>query len=453
MTETVVQPRQATTRDFLAVIFRQLWVIVTVFMIAVVSVLFVSWRSPTTYESSSRVLVNRGRKQSVLAPNLQILTWEEEVSSEIETVKSFPVAQRTQKILDKWFEEKKLRKPLRLSPSSVDAGVIGESNVIEISYSSRDPESCIPVTNALTQAYMEFRHESGSVPFVNEFFTREIGIVDSAMAALMARREAYFRSTGTIAPPEERQQLFSLLHKAADEMAEVQQQIRVNQQYLRQAQLLMAEEEVPNTAFFSSLDLGNFQTLATLQQKYNLLEQDRQTLMSKQTPDHPELMGVNSAIAEVKSQIREESKATVNLLKSKAISLEERERSLQGLMKNYRSELELIPDKEFSLDEMDHEMTTLRDRYKELVGKEIQARISQATSPDWTVTLFAPSSRPKALKTTDYVRLALAPILSLVVGLMLAFFLDSLDHSIKSATDVEEHLGIPVLASLPETRG
>jgi uncharacterized protein involved in exopolysaccharide biosynthesis len=155
----------------------------------------------------------------------------------------------------------------------------------------------------------------------------------------------------------------------------------------------------------------------------------------------------------VKEQIRSEAVATVNLMKARETGLEERERTLQGQAASIRAQLGEIPDKEIMLSELDHEMATLRDRHKELVSKEIQARIAQATSPDWTVTLFARPSAPKALKTTDYVRLALAPILSLVVGLMLAFFLDSLDHSIKTATDVEEYLGIPVLASLPETRG
>jgi capsular polysaccharide biosynthesis protein len=42
--------------------------------------------------------------------------------------------------------------------------------------------------------------------------------------------------------------------------------------------------------------------------------------------------------------------------------------------------------------------------------------------------------------------------MSLVVGLLLAFFLDSLDHSLRSPIEVEEHLGLPVLAALPESR-
>ncbi len=444
--------RQATTRDFLSVVFRQLWVIVTVFLIAVVSVIVVSWRSPTVYESESRVLVSRGRKQSVLNPNLQVFSWEEEVSSEIETVKSFPVAQRAQKILDEWASNGTLNAPIRIQMSGVDAGVVEKSNVIKISYSGRHPEACVPVTNAFTQAYMDFRKESTTVPFVNEFFAREIASVDSAMASVLTRRGLYLDETGTVAPSEERHELFNLLNGAEYELVSVQQAIRVNDQNLRRAKEYIDSPVGPDPAFFSSLDLGNANSLSSLQQKVNELEQQRETLLPTQTEQHPQLKGVISALAETRAQVRREAIASMELIKAKGEALKERLVVLEAKAAGYRRQLQEIPERETTLDALNHEMNTLRDRYKELVGKEIQARIAQATSPDFTVTLFSPAGRPIALRTTDYVRLALAPILSLIVGLMLAFFLDSLDHSLKSATDIEEFLGIPVLASLPESK-
>ena len=150
----------------------------------------VTLKTPTVYESSSRVLVNRGKRQSVLQPGLQVLSWEEETSSEIETVKSLPVAERAQKILDTWVSEGKVDRKVRLQRSGVDAGVLNSSNVIEISYTNKDAESCVPVTNAVTQAYMDFRRASGTVPFVHEFFSREIGQVDSAMSQVLQRRSS-----------------------------------------------------------------------------------------------------------------------------------------------------------------------------------------------------------------------------------------------------------------------
>lgn len=452
MADTNAPLRQATTRDFLAVVFRQLWVIVTVFLIASLSVIVVSLRSPTTYESSSRIRVNRGQKQSVLQSNLQVFPWEEEISSELETVKSLPVAQRAQRLLDQWAEEGKLNEKIRMSPSGVAAGVLGESSVIEISYTSRDAETCVPVTNAVTQAYMDFRRESATVPFVKEFFEREIAAVDSAMASVMQRREAFISETGAVDPEEEQHTLFSLLQNSEAELANVEQELRVHAQSLEEARRLVAESDVPDPGYFLQLQLGNQPTLNRLKTDLVSLTQQREDLSSRQTPDHPELRGVLQALAEVNVQIRKEAAASIELLEAKRQALAERAATLRSQAASYRNQLERLPYQQNALNQLDHEMLTLRDRYKELVGKEITARIQQATSPDWTVTLFAPATRPRALRTTDYVRLALAPLLSLVVGLMLAFFLDSLDHSLKTASDVEEYLGVPVLASLPETK-
>lgn len=446
-------PRMATTRDFLIVVFRQLWVIVTVLMVAVVSVIIVSWRSPTNYESSSRVLVNRGRKENVLQPGLQVLPWSEELSSELETVKSFPVAQRAQAILDEWFEQRKLNRKIRLAPSGVNAGIIGESNVVEISYTTREAETCVPVVNALTQSYMEFRRQSVTIPYVNEFFARQVAEAESAMAAIMAQREAYLRETGTLAPTNERNELFGLLQTAETNLATIQQEIRINDQRLALARRHLAQESLPDPGFFSNMELGNAGSFATLKDRRQNLLLQKETLLSKQTPEHPELKGVLQALAEVEDQIRREARTALALLESRGSTLAEKERTLLSLKAGYRGQLEELPLREIRIGQLDQQLETMRSRYKELVGKDIQAKIYEATSPDWTVTLLAPASRPVALRATDYVRLALAPILSLVVGLMLAFFLDSLDHSLKSAGDVEEYLGVPVLASLPESKG
>lgn len=444
--------RQATTRDFLSVVFRQLWVIVTVFMIAVVSVVIVTLKTPTAYESESKVLVRRGQKQSVLMSQLQVYSWDEEVSSEIETVKSLPVTQRAQKILDEWAASGRIDSPIRMAPSGVDAGVVDKSNVIKISYTDKDALTCVPVTEAVTEAYMQFRRESGTVPQVYEFFSREKRDVETAMNDLLVRRTEYLRSSSVMSPQEEQNGLFQLLTNAEQEVMTADAEVRVLDQTITAARGVLSSNEVPDPAFFLSQDLGNQTNLTQLKERWNQLRQERDALAARQTPEHPELKGVILSLAEVEQQIRAEAEVTVRLLESRHQNLTEKIRTLTASAEKYKQELSGIPHREIALSEFDHKMQTLRDRYKEIVGKEIQARISQATSPDWTVTLFAKPSRPRALRTTDYVRLALAPILSLVVGLMLAFFLDSLDHSLKSGSDVEEFLGIPVLASLPEAK-
>jgi len=45
-----------------------------------------------------------------------------------------------------------------------------------------------------------------------------------------------------------------------------------------------------------------------------------------------------------------------------------------------------------------------------------------------------------------------AAMLGLSLGLALAFLLEGLDHSFKSPEDVEIHLGVPLLGSIPDLR-
>jgi capsular polysaccharide biosynthesis protein len=100
--------------------------------------------------------------------------------------------------------------------------------------------------------------------------------------------------------------------------------------------------------------------------------------------------------------------------------------------------------------EIDLRIAALTKNYEDLTRAAAQAKIAKATSPDWTVDLLTPAGRPYAKNQRDYVRLALAPIFSLIVGLGLAFFIDGLDATLKSPRETEEALELPVLASLTE---
>ena len=71
---------------------------------------------------------------------------------------------------------------------------------------------------------------------------------------------------------------------------------------------------------------------------------------------------------------------------------------------------------------------------------------------DYSVKILSPALIAEQGGRGDLVKLFLAPILALMVGIGLAFYMENLDHSISNREDVERHVNIPVLASFPETR-
>jgi len=66
--------RQATAREFLAVLFRRKWIIIGLFLITTATVLAVAFTTPTFFLSSGRILVKRGERQTVLRPERQIFS-------------------------------------------------------------------------------------------------------------------------------------------------------------------------------------------------------------------------------------------------------------------------------------------------------------------------------------------------------------------------------------------
>jgi len=66
--------------------------------------------------------------------------------------------------------------------------------------------------------------------------------------------------------------------------------------------------------------------------------------------------------------------------------------------------------------------------------------------------VLEPAGKAAPMNQRDYVRLALAPAFSLVVGIGLAFFVDGLDTRVRTAADAETVLDLPVLATLRERR-
>jgi len=70
----------------------------------------------------------------------------------------------------------------------------------------------------------------------------------------------------------------------------------------------------------------------------------------------------------------------------------------------------------------------------------------------WSARVSCRASPAEPSNPLDLIRLALAPAFSLIVGIAIAFFIDGLDLTVRTANQAEEYLDLPVLASIGERR-
>jgi uncharacterized protein involved in exopolysaccharide biosynthesis len=186
--------------------------------------------------------------------------------------------------------------------------------------------------------------------------------------------------------------------------------------------------------------------------KFNLqqLNMKKEELTEKYTDKHPDVISVNAQIAQLHDDLKEQVGNSYRVEKG---TLEEMEAKRAGLLNDLntaKQELASVPDHERELAEIDAKIDGLETNEKYLVQQQSAAQINAAGSSQDDVAILARASAPYSKKTRDYVRLALGPLLSIIVGLGIAFFLESMDHSVKSRAEAEEYLKVPVLATIAD---
>jgi len=444
-------PRQATVRDLVAVVFRQKWVILTIFAVTTISVFLFNLRSPTVYESSAKVQVRRGQIESTQSLQPRYLGWEEEMGSELETVKSYPVSRRAQEILDQEHAEGRLNTRMQLNRGGISAKVIGESNVLEIAYASQDAAICRPATNAVAEAYAEFRKEVQDIPGTDEFFTAELTRVTRELAELEQAKEAFLERVDGATSRDAAPILRTSLASAENNRLTINDELVKHRQQLATARRL-EDGGTLDAAFVQDLEMENWRTVDNLRENVIRLRLSRDEKGSRLTPDHPEMRAINDALASAENMLGEEIASTITVLQEKIDTEAAQVANLDAYIAATNATLASVPSNELQLDRFDHLIELKRTEMKDLAQTQVTSRINSATRPTVSVTVLAPAGSPFAKKTKDYVRMALAPMMSLVVGFLIAFFLDSVDHTLRSAHDLEEQLGVPVLAALPESR-
>jgi uncharacterized protein involved in exopolysaccharide biosynthesis len=437
---------QATAREFLAVVFRRKWLIIGLFAVTTLTVLAVALGTPVVYTSSSRVLIHRGEPQSLLTGYRTVFNdWEADLASEIEVARSYPVLQSARELL----KADPKGASIRMNARQVDVEVMGKSNVLALAYQDGDPEVAQQVCDALTRAYIDYRQNAMTLNYPQGFFRREIDKVRADLETWMEKRRRYAAENDIVDVDQQNRMLL-------DERSTLQKKLTDLQTDLAQNQTVYAVmEDMRDHPSVDLPSLGpNMSGDALLEMKRRVLEQESRVALIRERyrDDSPEVMAANATLDTLRSLLRREVGSRMELSKSRLTSLEAGIAVVQHQLDANQRQLDSMPPKAIAIAQMDREIAVLKERYESLSKDSDQARVTENVTPTVSVVLLSPAGRAVSKSTRDYVRLALAPAFSLVVGIGLAFFMDGLDVTVRTSGHAEEAIELPVLAALNERR-
>ncbi len=443
--------KESTVKDFLEVIFRRKWIILGVVCVSTILVMFLNFREQAVYESTGKMLVKRGETAGVFNNAIRTLTWEEEIASQIEMVKSQVVIDGAKELIRKYLPEDYMT-DAEINYNSVGSGVITRSNVLWVSYTDLDPVFCEASANAIINSYKDYYQRVRTPPEMEDFFSEELNIVKDDLEYWRERKVKLEKEWGLVDIDTQSRNTLERMERYQTDLDVVRQDI------------LYLEGIIENLANFRDLDI---ETLAAITvnftettSKRSALESYKEKLIDLKmkesemsvmyTEDHKELKKVKNQISDIYALMESEITAAIDIQKRRLSILNDKETSLSGMLADITIEKNAYPEREVELDRIDKAIAGLEIRYSKLQEQHMSSRISVASNPEWSITILAPASRAAQKKTRDYVRMALGPLFSLVIALGFAFFVDNLDHSIKNVSEAEELLGLQVLSSFPD---
>ena len=438
--------RHVTARDFFAVLFRRKWLILGLFGVTTLTVFLIAASTPLVYLSVGRVLVKRGEKESALAPNRQLFSdWEQELGSEIEIVKSWDVIQAAQQIL--------AAEPgphVTIDPQRVGAEVVGKSNALAIDYEDRNAATAQRVADAMIRAYIDFRQHNLTLGYPRGFFDREIADAQAQLARTIEARRQFANASGVVDVGQQRAEQLNMLELLSSRRSDVTAELA---EARAQQQLMRSLQQNP------SIDLPTLGQQFTNEEalvdiKRHIVEQETKIaeMRERYRDDSPEVIAANATLDTLRSLLRREVDARLQVSGSRIQALDARRASLEKEITGVQTTLASMPDKQARIDAFDGQIAMLQKRCDDLLQKSRDAKVTEFTSMPVNVLLLSPASPAAAKNTRDYVRLSLAPAFSIVVGVSLAFFVDGLDLTVRTAGQAEEAIDVPVLATLPDRR-
>jgi len=183
------------------------------------------------------------------------------------------------------------------------------------------------------------------------------------------------------------------------------------------------------------------------------LEVQRSKLLKTYRDKHPEVVKVQSQIDEISQKVREEVGRLGMSMESEYNALKTRENSMLQAVNQYRDEAQSMSKKEIQYGILKREADSNQQLYDLLLKRLKETGLSQGLDSN-NVRIVEPAFTPvRPIKPRKALNLVVGIVLGLATGLVLAFFIEYMDDTVRAPAHVEQVIGVPVFALIPVIPG
>lgn len=344
--------------------------------------------------------------------------------------------------------------------NSVSVTAIKGSNLIEVSFVGSDPKWAASLVNELATHHVE-RHarlnqQSEALPFLEaqrQLLSDKMRQAEGTLAQFYTREgvDAAFGQRDAVRT--RLAELEGILAQSKTELAEA----------TARADFLRGEIRThPNAAAPAGGKSASGDPQQSIRGRITELQLQRGDLLSKYAPTSLKIQEIDRQIEQARELLAKEQKPggptghplEVDLMQIEAqvAAVKARVDSLSAQIANYRGKLNHLDQISSEQERLEQEVATAKQSLLTYTKKVEEARFAEALDQSRivNVTVAEPAEVPASpLPSKRQKSLMMGAVMSLAVGLGLAFLIDWLNPAVKSAAEAQKVSGLPILAEIP----
>lgn len=474
------EEREIHLRDYLRIVLRRKWIVLTFFLITVTTVVFGTFLMKPVYRASATLRIEKDSPNVVNFKDVYDVQRADDsyYQTQYKILKSRNLAKRViramkldqnpafigyvpaQKAVTNVAEDPLPDTEEDIRPALIDRLLNNlsvepdqKSRIVRIIFDSQSPELSAEVPNMVARTFIDYNVESkfDATLQARDWLEKQIQEMKAKVERAEETLNRYVAQNGII----------FLTDGGAGDTKETKGQSMVSKRLSElSTQLVQAtSDRVTKEVVFREAQRENGEAIPAVQnnpllqglkKEYASVESEYAQLSKVYKPDYPKMVKLREQSNQLKMRIDSETKKALEGLRVDYEAAVRKESYLSSALDKHKSEVMGQNEKMIQYSILKREAETNRELYTSLLQRLKEVGVSASLTASNIQILDRAEVPLKPYKPNKNKNFMIALLVGLFGGIGLAFFAEYLDNTVKTADDVEREVALPSLGLVPE---
>ena len=470
--------QESTMREYLRVLIKRKWMVIGVVTGIFMAVAVASLRQTPIYEAASQIVINKADSNLVtFKDSVPVVDYydQSDLDTEVRILQSDLMALQVirQLNLDKRAEfggQADQKQPnLVADPLQTDSNrtsallgsfrgnlhvtLIPNTRIIEIHYTSTDPQLAASAVNTLAATYVEqnFKTKFESTMQASDWLSKQLVDLQMKVETSQEKLVRYQKEHEIFGVDDKQNIITEKLDELNKEMTAAEFDRMQKEAVYRQTQ---SNDPVAISAAIGADATGGGTGAASalldkLREQQASLRIQVADLSTQFGPSYPKITQLNNQLKEIDHQLQSETNKAVDHLKGQYLAALQRENMLRESFDKQKQEANKLNESAIEYSILKRDVDSNRTLYEGLLEKLKEAGVTAGLRSN-NFRIINAARVPTSPSEPNIPRnLAFALVLGVISGVGLAFLLENLDNTVRTPEQAQAISGLPSLGMIP----